>query len=56
LLAVIGDREAYGKDGLLSISELDENLTVRVEELTAAKQTPVMTKPGAIKRFHLASL
>lgn len=56
LLAVIGDQEAYGKDGLLSISELDENLTVRVEELTDAKQTPVMTKPGAIKRFHLASL
>jgi WD40 repeat protein len=56
LLAVIGDQEAYGKDGLLSISELDENLTVRVEELTEAKQTPVMTKPGAIKRFHLASL
>lgn len=56
LLSVFEDREAYGKDGLLSISELDENLTVRVEELTDAKQTPVMTKPGAIKRFFLASL
>lgn len=56
LLAVIGDAEAYGKDSMLSISELDENLTVRVEELTGAKQTPVMTKPGAIKRFFLASL
>ncbi len=34
LLSVIADQEAYGKDKLLSISELDENLTVRVEELT----------------------
>jgi hypothetical protein len=56
LLAIFDDRSAYGADGKLSISELDEQLTTRVEELTDGKQTPVMTKPGAIKRFFLASL
>ena len=56
LLAIFDDRSAYGADGKLSISELDEQLTTRVEELTEGKQTPVMTKPGAIKRFFLASL
>lgn len=56
LLAIFDDRSAYGTDGKLSISELDEQLTTRVEELTEGKQTPVMTKPGAIKRFFLAAL
>ncbi len=56
LLAIFADRSAYGADGKLSISELDEQLTTRVEELTDGKQTPVMTKPGAIKRFFLAAL
>lgn len=56
LLAIFDDRSAYGADGKLSISELDEQLTTRVEELTDGKQTPVMTKPGAIRRFFLASL
>lgn len=56
LLSIIADRRAYGDDGELSISELDEQLTTRVEELTDGKQTPVMTKPGAIKRFLIAGL
>jgi WD40 repeat protein len=56
LLSIMEDKSAYGHDGLLSISELDENLTERVETLTDGKQTPVMTKPGAIKRFFIAAL
>ena len=56
LLSIFEDKAAYGHDGRLSISELDENLTERVEALTDGKQTPAMTKPGAIKRFFLASL
>ena len=55
LLQILADPGAYGDDGKLSISELDEELTTRVERLTGGKQTPVMTKPGAIKRFFLAS-
>ena len=56
LLSILADPTAYGTDGKLSISELDEELTTRVEALTDGKQTPVMTKPGAIKRFFLAAL
>ncbi|HUR43908.1 MAG TPA: caspase family protein [Aestuariivirga sp.] len=56
LLAILTDPNAYGSDGKLSISELDEELTTRVETLTNGKQTPVMTKPGAVKRFFLAAL
>ncbi len=56
LLQILADPKAYGDDGKLSISELDEELTTRVERLTGGKQTPVMTKPGAIKRFFLAAL
>lgn len=55
LLQILADTTAYGSDGKLSISELDEELTTRVERLTDGKQTPVMTKPGAIKRFFVAS-
>jgi hypothetical protein len=49
-------RLGVSADGKLSISELDEELTTRVEVLTDGKQTPVMTKPGAVKRFFLAAL
>jgi WD40 repeat protein len=56
LLEILADPSAYGDDGKLSISELDEQLTTRVEALTEGKQTPVMTKPGAVKRFFLAAL
>ncbi|MBI3674097.1 MAG: caspase family protein, partial [Rhizobiales bacterium] len=56
LLSILADPAAYGSDGKLSISELDEELTSRVEKLTDNKQTPVMTKPGAVKRFFLAAL
>jgi len=56
LLAILSDPVAYGSDGKLSISEIDEELTTRVESLTDGKQTPVMTKPGAVKRFFLAAL
>ncbi|MBC8037063.1 MAG: caspase family protein [Rhizobiales bacterium] len=56
LLSILGDPNAYGADGKLSISEIDEELTTRVEILTDGKQTPVMTKPGAVKRFFLAAL
>ena len=56
LIATPPDSAAYGAYGKLSISELDENLTTRVEELTEGKQTPVMTKPGAIKRYFLTAL
>jgi len=56
LLSIFSDAAAYGSDGKLSISEIDEELTTRVEELTGGKQTPVMTKPGAVKRFFLAAL
>ncbi len=55
LIQIFNDPKAYGNDGKLSISELDEELTTRVEILTGGKQTPVMTKPGAIKRFFLAA-
>ena len=56
LLSILSDPQAYGSDGKLSISEIDEELTTRVEVLTDGKQTPVMTKPGAVKRFFLAAL
>ncbi|MGH6907425.1 MAG: caspase family protein [Aestuariivirga sp.] len=56
LLDILADPSAYGSDSKLSISELDEELTSRVEALTGGKQTPVMTKPGAVKRFFLAAM
>jgi len=56
LISIFSDPTAYGSDGKLSISEIDEQLTERVEALTDNKQTPVMTKPGAVKRFFLAAL
>ncbi len=56
LMSILSDPGAYGADGKLSISELDEELTTRVEALTGGKQTPVMTKPGAVKRFFVAAL
>jgi uncharacterized caspase-like protein len=56
LISVFDDPRAYGDDGLLSISELDEELTVRVEALTGGLQTPVMTKSAAIPRFFVAAL
>ena len=56
LLDILADPTAYGSDGKLSISELDKQLTERVEALTDGKQTRVMTKPGAVKRFFLAAL
>jgi WD40 repeat protein len=56
LISVFGDPKAYGDDGLLSISELDEQLTTRVEALTGGLQTPVMTKSAAIPRFFVAAL
>jgi WD40 repeat protein len=56
LLSIIADPSAYGPDRKLSIAELDEELTVRVEALTSNKQTPVMTRPTAIKRFFVAAL
>ena len=55
-MSIIADPKAYGSDRKLSTAELDEELTVRVEALTGGKQTPVMTKPGAIKRFFVAAL
>ena len=51
LLSFFSDAKAYGSDGNLSISVLDEELTSRVEARTNSKQTPVMTKPAAMKRF-----
>jgi uncharacterized caspase-like protein len=56
LLSILGDPSAYGRDGMLSISELDEELSVRVSELTEGRQNAVMTKYGAVPRFFLASL
>ena len=56
LLATLSDPEAFGKDGLLSISELDEELSSRVLALTDNRQNAVMTKPNAIPRFFLAAL
>jgi hypothetical protein len=41
---------------LLSTSELDEQLSARVAELTENRQSAVMTKPNAIPRFFLASM
>jgi WD40 repeat protein len=55
LLDIFSDQAAYGEDGKLSISELDEFLTTRVEQLTEGRQNAVMTKPSAFKRFFLAS-
>jgi hypothetical protein len=55
ILAILDDREAFGRDGLLSIFELAEELTLRVEAMTNALQTPVMTKPGAMRMFALAA-
>ena len=51
LLATLSDPEAYGKDGLLSTSELDEELSARVAELTENRQSAVMTKPNAIPKI-----
>ncbi|MFO0994152.1 MAG: caspase family protein [Hyphomicrobiales bacterium] len=56
LIATLKDPEAYGKDGLLSTSELDEQLSERVATLTENRQSAVMTKPNAIPRFFLASV
>ena len=56
LLSILDDPGIYGSDGKLSISELDEALTERVEELTEGRQNAVMTKPGAVKRFFIASV
>jgi hypothetical protein len=56
LLSILDDPNIYGSDGKLSISELDEALTERVEELTEGRQNAVMTKPGAVKRFFIASV
>ncbi|MBL8906513.1 MAG: caspase family protein, partial [Rhizobiales bacterium] len=56
LIATLKDPEAYGKDGLLSTSELDEQLSERVAILTENRQNAVMTKPNAIPRFFLASV
>jgi WD40 repeat protein len=56
LIATLKDPEAYGKDGLLSTSELDEQLSERVASLTENRQNAVMTKPNAIPRFFLASV
>ena len=56
LIATLNDPEAYGKDGLLSTSELDEQLSERVATLTENRQNAVMTKPNAIPRFFLASV
>ena len=56
LISVFNDPRAYGDDRLLSISELDEQLTSRVEALTGGLQTPVMTKSAAIPRFFVAAL
>ena len=55
LLDIFSDHAAFGEDGKLSISELDEFLTTRVEQLTEGRQNAVMTKPSAFKRFFLAS-
>jgi hypothetical protein len=55
-LSILDDPDIYGSDGKLSISELDEALTERVEELTEGRQNAVMTKPGAVKRFFIASV
>lgn len=56
LIATLNDPEAYGKDGLLSTSELDEQLSDRVATLTENRQNAVMTKPNAIPRFFLAAV
>ncbi len=56
VLSILDDPNIYGSDGKLSISELDEALTERVEELTEGRQNAVMTKPGAVKRFFIASV
>ncbi len=56
LLSIFTDPKAYNDDKLLSIAELDEALTTMVDQLTEGKQTPVMTKPGAIKRFFVAAM
>jgi WD40 repeat protein len=56
LLSILDDPNTYGPDGKLSISELDEGLSERVEQLTEGRQNAVMTKPGAVKRFFIASV
>lgn len=56
LLATLGDKEAFGGDGRLSIFELAESLGTRVETMTEGLQTPVMTKSAAIPNFYLASM
>ena len=55
LLATLGDKEAFGGDGRLSIFELAESLGARVERMMQGLQTPVMTKSAAIPNFYLAS-
>jgi hypothetical protein len=55
MLAILGDSKAYGADKQLSIPELEEALTIRVRELTEERQSPVMTKYGAIPRFFIAA-
>ena len=55
LIATLDDAEAFGKDGKLSIFELAEELSGRVDALTGGLQTPVMTKSAAIPNFHLAA-
>jgi WD40 repeat protein len=55
MLAILDDGNAYGADKQLSIPELEEALTIRVRELTEDRQSPVMTKYGAIPRFFIAA-
>ena len=56
LVSTLDDAEAFGKDSRLSIFELAEELSGRVDALTGGLQTPVMTKSAAIPNFHLASV
>jgi len=53
LLKSLAGKVDFTQDFFLFLSELETYLTDRVSELTDRQQTPVTTKPKAVKNYRL---